>query len=190
VNEPIGEQQQAELRDAAELYRPLARAALRAQNNGKWLAVFGGLSLAWGVLTVDWVALIVGGIVLVTGIVEMRQGRRLSAADADAPLRLCRNELVLGATISLYAILKLTIWRDTGAELQDALGAGNVEALGMDIEAMYDSMSKLIYATVLAVTVLYQGGMARYFLRQREAVDRYREDVADWAREIVQAMER
>jgi len=190
VNEPIGEAQQAELKRAAELHRPLARAAKRAEGNGKWLAIFGGLSLAWGVATLDAVSLVVGAIVLATGLIEMRQGRRLFAAELDAPLWLCRNELVLGAVISLYAILKLTVWRETGAELQRELGDSGLREMGMDIEAMYDSMNQLVYATVIAVTVLYQGGMARYFLKQREALLRYRDEVAEWAREIVQTMER
>jgi len=190
MDEPIDERQQEELRRAAEMYRPLARAAKRARSNGQWLAIFGGLSLAWGAITSDAVSLVMGAVVTATGVIEMRQGRRLAAADPEAPRRLCRNELVLGAALALYAVLKLTVWRETGAELKSQVGAANLQELGIDIESMYDSMNQLIYATVLAVTLLYQGGMARYFLKQRETLERYRDEVAEWAREIVQTMDR
>ena len=44
-----------------------------------------------------------------TGVVSFRdrpsEGKRLLAGEADAPLKLCRNECMLGAVIALYAIL-------------------------------------------------------------------------------------
>ena len=178
------------LRIAAELHRPLARAAKRADFNGKLLAFCGGLSLAVTLLLVDPVGIALSVIVTAAGVFEVRQGRRLAAADDHAPLWLCRNELVLGAVLSLFWILNLTVWRDMGAELSRQLGGAGLEDMGIDVEGWYESLSLLTYSTLLAATFLYQGGMARYFLKQREPLERYLDEVEPWAREVMQTIER
>ena len=53
---------------------------------------------------------------------------------------------------------------------------------------LVDSMTNVFYASVLAVTLLYQGGLARYYLRRRQAVARYREEVPEWVRTVVESM--
>ncbi len=185
MSESLGDDQQAELHRAAELYRPLAKAAKRAHSNGMGMAVLGGLSLALTVLLVDPVGIVLSAVVTSVGVIEVRQGRRLAAAEPDAPTWLSRNELVLGATLALYFTLKLTLWKgETSAELERQLGAGQMRG----ITALADSVEVLLYATCLAATILYQGGMARYFLKQRGPLETYRDEVAEWARDVVQSV--
>jgi hypothetical protein len=46
-------------------------------------------------------------------------------------------------------------------------------------------MNTLIYKLFIGVTLLYQGGMARYFLRCRPMIDTYLRECPEWARRIV-----
>jgi len=167
------------------LHRPLARAAALARGNGGTLVVFGGLSALFGLLGPDPLSLIVGAIVVTVGLLERRGGRQLRQADPGAPRRLAANELALLAAISTYAILSLTLLRPSGAELVAATG-GNVA--GLDVQELLDSLTNVVYATVLVVTVLYQGGLARYYLARRAPLALYRESVPPWAREIVEGL--
>ena len=71
-----------------------------------------------------------------------------------------------------------------GEELAAQLGG--TSALGIDVSALTNSLNALIYATFIAVTLLYQGGMARYFLRRRAMIDSYLQECPEWARRVVE----
>lgn len=173
-----------QLRRAAELYRPIARAASVGRKNGLSLLIFGVLSVAFSLPGFDLVGLAIGAILTTTGFVEQRTSRRLARADPSAPKILARNELVLMAGILVYCALELTVLRPSGEELAARLG--DARALGIDVEALANSLSTAIYATFMAVTLIYQGGMARYFLRRRAMIGSYWQQCPVWARRVVE----
>ena len=61
--------------------------------------------------------------------------------------------------------------------------------LGLDVADLIDSVTRLFYAVVMAVSILYQGGMARYFLKRRNDVAIYLPS-PDWARSLAQSVNR
>lgn len=185
AREPGPEERKA-LQHAAELHRPLAKAAARARSNGGGLLAFGLLSLVLGLLLSDAVTAALGALVTAVGAIEFRGAAALRRADPAAPLRLARGELVLGACIAVYCVLKLTVWASDSAAL--AAAVGDTGALGVDIEGMADSLNTMVYATLIAVAVLYQGGYARYYLARRADLAAYRDSTPEWAREIVEQL--
>jgi len=62
---------------------------------------------------------------------------------------------------------------------------GDTSALGIDVAALTDSVNAIIYSTFIAVTLLYQGGLVRYFLRRRPMIDAYLRECPEWARRVV-----
>ena len=176
-------EQQEELRRAAELHRPIARAAALGRRNGMSILVFGVLSLLFSLSDFDLLGLSIGGLLIGTGFVEMRTSRLLARADPFAPRILARNELVLMAGISVYCILKLTVLKGGAEELAAQLDG--MTDLGTDVVALTESLTQLIYATFLVVTLLYQGGMARYFLRRRGMIEAFLRECPEWARQVV-----
>lgn len=174
------------LAKAAELHRQLARAARVARGNGLGYAVFGGLSLALALTDLDALGLLVGAILLGVGLFERQQAVRMLQASVDAPVRLARGELVLLGAIVLYGVLGLTVLPSPADALQKQLGS--TAGLGVDLRRLAESVSTVWYTAVIAIAVLYQGGMARYFLNRRAAIDRYRQATPSWAREVVEAM--
>jgi hypothetical protein len=151
---------------AAELLRPIARAAAVAKSNGQWLLVFGVLSLLFGLANLDPLGLAIGALVTGTGLYEMRTARRLAAAEPQAPRLLARNELLLMGGIVLYCVFKLTTGAADTRELLAQVG-GN-ETLGLDVAGLMQSVNTLVYATFIAVTL----------------IDAYRTECPDWAREL------
>ena len=173
----------AELQRAAEQFRPIARAASIARSNGMSLLVFGVIGLLLSLAGFDPLDFSIGLVLTVTGFVEVHTSRRLALADVSAPARLARNELVLMLSILIYSVLRLTLLRGNGSELTEQLSS--VRGMSMDMGELADSLNTLIYTTFIAVTVLYQGGMARYFARRRPMVEAYVRDCPDWARRVV-----
>lgn len=171
---------------AAELHRPLARAAKLGMGNGMGYIVFGGLSLVFALPDLDVIGLILGAVLLGVGLYERAQSKRLLQADTAAPLRLAYGELVLLGAITLYGVLGLTVLPGASDVLQQQLGG--TKGLGLDVQKIANSISTLWYTTAIAISLLYQGGMARYFLKRRSDVTRYLEEVPTWAREVVESM--
>jgi hypothetical protein len=174
------------LQAAVALHAPLARAARLGRANGLGYAVFGLLTLLFSFFGPDPVGLALGAVLLTVGVLEQRGAARLLAADPAAPRLLARNELVLMCAIVAYAGLRLTLLRDDSAELERQLG--DTSALGIDVGSLMESINTLVFATVAAVALLYQGGMARYFLRRRAMLDEYVATCPEWAREVVQGL--
>jgi hypothetical protein len=58
----------------------------------------------------------------------------------------------------------------------------------VDIGELTDSLNTTIYFTFLAATLLYQGGLALYFLRRKPMVERYLAEAPDWARATVESL--
>ncbi|HEV8097367.1 MAG TPA: hypothetical protein VGP71_16690 [Burkholderiales bacterium] len=148
-------------------------------------AVFGGLSLVFAFPGGDMVGLALGAVLLGVGLYERAQSARLLHAEPAAPLRLARGELVLLGAIVLYGMLGLTVLPSASDVLTQQLG--NTKGLGLDVQKLANSVSTVWYTFVIAISLIYQGGMARYFLRRRADMTRYLE-MPGWAREVVQSM--
>ena len=170
------------LERAHALRRPLARAARVAHANGSGYVVFGGLSLLLAAPGLDAIGLVLGAALVLAGVNARRQATLLLQADAGAPSCLARGELALLAALVLYGALGLTVLPGAGEELQKVLG--NTKGLGIDVRKLAASIDTAWYATVIGVSILYQGGLSRYFRRRSADVARYRDEVPQWAREL------
>ena len=145
---------------------PWPRAARLARANGLGYVVCGLLTMlaSFPGSTLD---MLLGAALLAAGIVERRSAVRLAEGDAGASGILARNELALGAAIVSYAVLRMTVLPSPSLSdpaLVDALGGG-----GSDVREMLDATAKVVYGGVAAIALLYQGGMALYFSRYRQA---------------------
>jgi hypothetical protein len=169
--------EQRELSRAAELGAPLRRAAKLARSNGLGYAVFGALTILLS-LPLDIAGLLLGGCLLAVGIAQQRTASRLVAGDPTAPGVLARNELLLLAAITVYAVAQMTILRaGTSADLE-MLG----DSAGVDVAGLVDAVAGAVYGGVIVISLVYQGGMALYFRRRLPIVERYANEVPEWAR--------
>jgi hypothetical protein len=177
-----------ELVETAKRLEPLKRAARRGRANGLGYVVFGGLSLLLSISSnPDWIGLLVGGFLIGAGLVERSQAARLGQGDPAAPARMAQAELALLGSILIGSVIKLVFPSSASSELRTA--TGDLPGLGLDVADLIDSVTRLVYAVVMAVSILYQGGMARYFLKRRNDVAIYLAS-PDWARSLAQSMHR
>jgi hypothetical protein len=169
--------EQRELARAAELGAPLRRAAKLARANGLGYAVFGALTILFS-LPLDVAGLLLGGCLLAVGISQQRTAPRLVGGDTAAPGLLARNELLLLAAITGYALAQMTILRGTSATDLEMLG----DSTGVDVAGLVDAIAGAVYGSVILISVLYQGGMALYFRRRAPIVEAYARETPEWAR--------
>lgn len=172
--------EQRDLARAAEIGAPLRRAAKLARGNGLGYAIFGVLTIL-GSLPLDAAGLALGGCLLAVGIAQQRTATDLVAGQPSAPGRLARNELLLLAAITGYAIAQMTLLRASTATDLEMLG----DSAGVDVAGLIDALAGAVYGGVIVISLLYQGGMALYFRRRAPIVERYAREVPEWARETL-----
>jgi hypothetical protein len=186
VSARIPTEDRAWLTRAAELRRPIARAAKLGMANGMGYAIFGSLSLGSAVLDTDTSGLAIGGVLLAVGLYERAQSKRLLQADPAAPLNLARGELALLGAIMLYGLIGLTVMPEAGDSLKQQLAS--VENLGINVRKITNTINTIWYSTAVGIALIYQGLMARYFLNRRADLTRYITEVPNWAREVLESM--
>jgi hypothetical protein len=65
---------------------------------------------------------------------------------------------------------------------------GGTEGLGLDVMKLANSVNTIWNTTVIAISLLCQGGTARYFLNRRSDMTRHLDEAPAWAREVVQSI--
>jgi hypothetical protein len=151
----------------------VARVLRIAKLEGGSVVVVGGLSLVISALTMSPVGLIVSALIVTCGWAELRGARMVAAGDVRGMDWLVRAELGLMATVLLYVGFSwLTLNPATSAK-ELAGHEAELRQVGIDmrdLQAMTASIQRLVYAVVAVVTVIFQGGLARYYHSRRAAV--------------------
>ena len=185
MSNPLSEQDSRLLTLAGQLHRPLVRAAKIAVSNGTWLAIFGALTILIEIFEPDYAALLLGGCVLWVGLAERRAGVRMRNADPTAPKLLARNELILMGAIVLYGVLKLTLLRSNSDELVKTLGDSLPD---LDVQGLMNTATTIVNLAMIAVAIVYQGGMALYYSRKVQDIERFHAEIPEWARKLASQM--
>lgn len=175
-------EQRAQLELAIELHRPLARAANLGRSNARGYVAIGALSLLVNAIWPDVLGLAISVIAVAVGAAQLSAAKKLRRADPTAPRSLARNELMLMGGIIAYSLVKLT----TGPGLD--LRGVDASELGINLNELADATNTIAYATFIAVTLIYQGGLALYFLRRRPMLERYLAEAPEWARGTVESL--
>jgi len=146
-----------------------------ARLDGWSIAVVAGFCALVSLVFGDLVGCIIGLVVAAGGVVEIRGFRRLQQHDADGGMtRLIRAQLIVLGSIWAYALGKLFSF-----DPQTAMGnmtpdmKAMVDQVGLstaDINHLVSLTFYATYATVMVVTLIYQGGLMLYYRNRREAV--------------------
>ena len=177
------EQDREMLTLAAQLRAPLMRVAGLARSNCMGYVVFGVLTALFSLSTAaaDLASMGVAAVLLFVGLRGRALAARLRDGDAEAARLLARDELLLLGAIAIYCALMLTVIQPMGDDIDEALkGSG----ISLDTE----NLRRMIYVSVLAIAVLYQGGLAWRFRRIVPAAELYLAQVPEWARQAVAAL--
>ena len=133
-----------------------------ARFNGLSFVIIGGLSLLISVG--DWFGMAVCAAVVGAGWLELSGRTRLLAGDATGVRRMVKAELLVLAAIEIYCLTRLS--QGIGPELREAIAGLDMP----ELEPAFRSAFSATYIAVGMVTIVYQGGMARYYGRKAGVV--------------------
>jgi hypothetical protein len=128
------------------------------------------VSLAFG----EWVGVYIGALITTAGVIELRGRRKLLRGDANGMNGLVRAQVVILATIGLYAFRNLlgfdeaTIMEGLTSEMRTML-----DQYGVSIEklrAMLKPVYYGLYLVVIGLTLLFQGGLALFYHSRKAKV--------------------
>jgi hypothetical protein len=115
---------------------------------------------------------VIGLLVAAAGAIELHGAGLLRAGRADGTRWLVSSQLYLMTTMLAYVALRIsnpdlsTIRPVVTGEL-----AAQIQQAGMTVDQFLLEFLRLVYVSVAAATLLYQGGMVIYYLRRRAAVE-------------------
>lgn len=172
---------QEQIAAAAELYAPLRRAAGFARLSGGTMVFFGAMTLMFLALGFDLVGLVLGTALCVCGGLELGAARRIKSGDPTAFTRLGWNQWAVFLIISGYAALQ--VWGPGAGEAY-----AEVKAMDRNIGELAEQLSATVYTSVILVSFLFQGLMARMYFRRRALAERYSTEVPGWIRRVVEGL--
>ena len=129
------------------------------------------------------------------GFIERSSGNDISACKVSAPTRLAWNQLMLFAVITLYCGVQMKSFQGEQAasaltpEVKQQL-ADSPQLTGM-MEQL-DSIGPMVvygfFGFLVVMSLLFQGGMAMYYLSRRKRIQRFHQELPPWVSRIVLTM--
>jgi hypothetical protein len=178
---PLSAEHHHELALAHDRARKIRKAARVASMNGWFTAIVAACSVPFAFYDVTGFVMMVGMSIVAYN--EFRGRKRLLAFDPSGATLLGNNQIGLMALISGYCLWMMyggltttnPIAQVTSTpELQQVLGSvGNIDDL-------YQGLVVIFYATVIVLTVVFQGINAIYYYTRRRHVEEYVRETPAW----------
>ena len=177
---PLTQHHYDELALANDRAKPIRRASRVAAFNGWTIAIIAFLSAPFAVFGLDGLLVTVG--LFVVAYLEFRGRREMLKFNPSAASLLGWNQVGF-----LMLILGYCCWMIFGGatdiqsnpELSQLLGAAGLE--------LYRSMVVAFYVTVIALSVVFQGGNAIYYFTRRKHIVAYLQQTPQWVRDFQRA---
>lgn len=171
---PLTDEQQQELRDAAQSAGSFLGAAKVAAFNGWSIGFFAVVSILFGLVSPT--SFVVGVGLAVVARNEFVGCGRLRSFDPSGLELLWRNQLGFMALIVVYCLWSLY----RGVALPDAEMAELVELLGDGAIDLVQSLTMILYTAVIVATVIFQGLNARYYFVRLQRLRDYLRETPLW----------
>lgn len=183
---PLTRDQLRELSDAKQSAKKIRSAARVASFNGWSLGIGAALSAPFALFSLVGLLLTVG--LAVVSFNEFRGRKRLLQFDPAAAKMLGWNQLALLAMIVVYCLWMLYVGlagensfvaqMEAQPELQAALGS--MDEMG----DLYNRLVVILYSSIMAVSVVFQGVNALYYFSRRKYIQAYVRDTPEWVRDV------
>lgn len=182
---PFSQEQLDQVAAATKRGKKVRRAAAVAKCSGVTLVFFAVTSLLSGFF--DVTGLVVGLALAPLAWCELRGARDLRNFEFGACRWLALNQLALGVFVVVYAAWNLwnvMVGPDPYAEYI-AADPAMAEMLG-PIGEMSKMITFGVYATLIPTSMVFQGGMALYYLTRKRILVSYREQTPEWVVQLQQ----
>lgn len=180
------------LRKTCKLARPVEKAAGYAKFSGWTTLLAGACSLPFSLNSITMLifCVVLAGI----GTRELTLRRKLLALETTAPRKLAINQIVLGATLCVYAVIML-LTAPNDSMMQSAIGSDPMLQSTPELSGMLDDMASLeklakamIYAGLIVIAVFVQGSTALYYALKTKALKRLHKQCPKWCVRVYQTM--
>lgn len=162
-------------------HETLDRVCRLAGFEGRSLLILSGLFSLLAAYQRDGIGAFAGIFAAAAGVIELNGVNRLRQGSLSGLSWIVRSQIVLLLTVLTYAVLRATSFDAAAvASLINAETRAEFAALGLREDQILPMLEKSyvgLYVTVGLISVVYQGGMALYYHRRREAIRRALEDV-------------
>lgn len=189
---PMSDAHYEQLRQICKRARPIERAAGYAKFSGWTTLLAGAFSLPFSLKSMAMLIFCVclAGI----GTRELTLRRKLLALETTTPKKLAINQLVLGFTLTAYAIFML-ISAPGDSMMQSAIGSDPMLQSVPELSGMMDDMANLerlakalIYAGLIVIAVFVQGSTAIYYACKAKALRKLHKHSPEWCVRVYQTM--
>ena len=147
------------------------RRVLRVANfNGKSVVILAALGAVISLLMGDFVGTAVGALVAYGGWVELAGRKQVSGGDAEGMKKMISAQWLVLGPVLVYCVTRLVSFdSETALGMIPSDMRTELLSAGVDLNAIMSLVKLTFYLTysIFAfVTLLYQGGMARYYRRR------------------------
>lgn len=164
----------------------LRRVLRTSKHNGWSVAIFAVLSFLISIFTGGLLGLGMGVFIIVGGVMEIKGYRRLRRRHFDGMKLLVRSQLVVLGAVWAWAVPSLVSFDPTYLKEQVIPNMREIlSTAGMNLDSVLGQVGisinqvvplvhlffVTVYASIMLATLIYQGGMAWYYHRQRGAVE-------------------
>ena len=185
---PISPAQLAEFEEANRRLRKISNAAKLAAFNGWAAAILAGISLLVAMLDLSVVGILAVVVLAVVAVNEFRGRRMLLRLDLRGPRELGLNQVGLMLAVIAYAVWQLVAAlagpNPYAAEIAAEPGLQGSLA---PISEMVRTISVLVYASLIVLTLVFQGLNAWYYFTRARCIRSHLAQTPDW---IVQLQRR
>jgi len=177
-----GEQLQ-QLAQAQRTGKKIRRAVAVATSDAWAIAIFAALTFIGGLFSPSGLILGLGMGIVAT--VEFKGAYRLRRLDIQAARMLGWNQLALAGMLILYALWSIhgTLTTDNTWEMIQAAGPEVGEML-RPMAGLMRQLTVLVYASLIAVALCAQGGMAWYYFSRIKHIRAYLNKTPTWILQI------
>lgn len=151
--------------------KTLLRVLLISGIDGWSITLFAGLCTLISLLLGEWIGVSIGALITAAGVLELRGRKRLIKGEADGMSGLVRAQLIILGVVLLYSLQNLLAYDETALmaqitpEMKNALSQAGIAIA--DFEPLIKPVYFSLYLTVIALTLLFQGGLALYYHSRR-----------------------
>jgi hypothetical protein len=188
-NSPLTEEDFLLIRQAGYRRGAVRRVAITSQVSAVSILLVAVPALVYELMSPSWVTPLVM-IVAAVGVVEYIGHRKVSAGEAKACRMLGINQLVLLGVILLYCVGKIATLdkqiasAGLGSELAGLKGEPMADRWQGSIVGLAKSAGYALYGSVAVLSIAFQGGLAWYYFRRRQAVAAYNQSVPEWIQRV------
>jgi hypothetical protein len=159
--------------------KKIRRAIAVAAFDGYTIATFAGLTLLTGLT--DPASILLGLAMSAVAIIELRAGNKLRRLNPAAAKTLGFNQLAFAAVLIVYAITRLIAAYHAPSPYQAYKSADPAMAKMLNpIEDLSRLVNVGIYAAMIGIACVAQGGLALYYFSRAKHLHRYVHTTPQW----------